>query len=62
MNMFENCRDVLTVQEACDALHIGKNSLYKLLKIGAIRSIKIGKKYIIPKVCLLDFVNSYRVQ
>ncbi|MGN0561700.1 MAG: helix-turn-helix domain-containing protein [Candidatus Fimenecus sp.] len=53
---------MLTVQEACDALHIGKNSLYRLLKMGAIRSIKIGKKYIIPKVCLLDFVNSYRVQ
>lgn len=58
--MFEDYKDVLTVQEACAALHIGKNSMYRLLKMGAIRSIKIGKKYIIPKSYLLDFINTYR--
>lgn len=58
--MFESFKDVLTVGEACAALHIGKNSLYKLLKTGAIRYIKIGKKYIIPKVYLLDFIRKYR--
>lgn len=58
--MFENYKDVLTVQETCAALHIGKNSLYRLLKMGAIRSIKVGRKYLIPKIYLLDFISKYR--
>ena len=43
--MFDNFKDVLTVSEACEALNIGKNTLYNLLKCGIIKSIKIGKKY-----------------
>lgn len=58
--MFDKFKDVLTVVEACEALHIGKNSLYRLLKSGIIKSIKIGKKILIPKVYLIDFVNSNR--
>ncbi len=58
--MFDNYKDVLTVDETCTALKIGKNSLYKLLKIGAIKYIKVGRKYLIPKVCLIDFINKYR--
>ena len=58
--MFENFRDVLSVQEACVALHIGKNTLYGLLKKGVIKSLKIGKKYIIPKICLIDYINQCR--
>lgn len=58
--MFEKYNDVLTVDETCTALNIGKNSLYKLLKIGAIKYIKVGKKYLVPKVYLIDFINKYR--
>lgn len=58
--MFDEYNDVLTVNEACTALHIGKNSLYRLLKNGEIECIKIGRKYIIPKLYLLDFINRYR--
>ncbi len=54
--MFEAYKDILTVEEVCAALHIGKNSVYKLLKIGALRCVKIGRKYIIPKICLIDFI------
>lgn len=55
--MFENFDDILTVDEACKALKIGKNSMYKLLETNTLRSIKIGKKYIIPKLYLIDFIN-----
>ena len=58
--MFDTYKDVLTVDEVCTALHIGKNSVHKLLQMGTIRYIKIGKKYIIPKVYLLDFISKYR--
>lgn len=58
--MFESYKDVLTVNEACNALSIGKNKLYELLKSCAIKSIKIGKKYIIPKIYLIDYINNHR--
>lgn len=58
--MFDSYRDILTVAETCTALSIGKNMLYRLLQTGKIKSIKVGRKYLIPKVCLIDFVNSIR--
>ena len=58
--MFDIYKDVLTVDEVCTALHIGKNSVYKLLQIGALQSIKIGRKYIIPKIFLIDFISKFR--
>lgn len=58
--MFDTYKDVLTVDEVCNALSMGKNTLYRLLKKGIIKSIKIGRKYFVPKVCLIDFVNSIR--
>lgn len=58
--MFEKYKDILSVVEACEALHIGKNTLYTYLKQGVIKSIRIGKKYLIPKEFLCDFVNRYR--
>ena len=55
--MFDTYKDVLTVDEVCTALHIGKNSVYKLLQMGALQSIKIGRKYIIPKILFNDFIS-----
>ena len=58
--MFDDYKDVLTVDEVCKALSAGKNSVYKMLKDGLIKYIKVGKKYLIPKICLIDFINRYR--
>ena len=58
--MFESFKDVLTVNEVCTALHLGKNSVYKLLQSGILQCLKIGKKYIIPKSFLIDFINQNR--
>ena len=56
--MFKNEPDVLTVPDVIRLLRIGKNSVYKLLKEGKIGSIKQGKKIIIPKVCLVEFLTN----
>lgn len=58
--MFEKFNDILTVEEVCQALSIGKNNVYKMLKDGVIQCYKVGKKYLIPKICLIDFVNKCR--
>ena len=33
-------------------------TVYKLLKSGKIRTIKVGKRYIIPKRCVSEFLES----
>lgn len=55
-SMFKNEPDVLTVPDVIRLLRIGKNSVYKLLKDGRIGSIKQGRKIIVPKVCLVEFL------
>lgn len=56
--MFEAYPDVMSVDELCSALKIGKNTAYKLIKDKAIKSLKIGKSYKIPKCYLIDFLES----
>ena len=62
--MFENEPDVLTVPDVIRLLRMGKNTVYKLIREGAISSIKQGKKIIIPKVCLVEYLtnqNNYQI-
>lgn len=58
--MFEHYEDVLDVNESCKAMRIGKKTMYHLLQQGIIKSIKIGNKYLIPKVYLEDYINEKR--
>ena len=55
--MFKNEPDVLTVPDVVRLLQFGKNTVYALIKEGRINSIKQGKKIIVPKVCLVEFLS-----
>ena len=52
--MFDTYPDVVTVKELCRMLQIGKNTAYELLKNSCISSIRIGRKRLIPKACVVD--------
>lgn len=41
--MFESYDDVLTVEEACEALKIGYNAMYELLNAGKLRGYRNGR-------------------
>lgn len=58
--MFNDYPDVMTVSEAAKALNVGKSSIYKLVNSQALGSRRIGKKILIPKICLNDFIQSAR--
>lgn len=58
--MLNNYDDILNVDEVCEILHLGKNKVYELLNKGDIKSRRIGRKFLIPKVSLIDFINSVR--
>lgn len=53
--MFDEYPDILTVSDIQQALGIGRNTAYKLLKDKQIKSIRIGNKYKIPKRCLIAY-------
>lgn len=56
--MFENYDDVLTVEEACEALKIGFNAIYGLLNIGKLRGYRNGRVWRIPKAALVEYIQS----
>ena len=58
--MFSNYPDVMTVEQLAEALGIGKNSAYALIKSREIGSKRIGRKIIIPKSCVIDYLQSAR--
>jgi len=55
--MFENYDDVVTVEQLAKMLKIGRNTAYELVREGAVKSVRVGRKYIIPKAAIIDFVN-----
>ena len=56
--MLENYNDVLSVQDLYSILPVGKSSIYKLLNTGAIKSIRVGNKIIIPKQCVIEYLKT----
>ena len=55
--MLDKYKDIMTVADLCEALGIGKNTAYKLLKSGEIKSIRIGRIYKIPKQCVEKYIQ-----
>ena len=55
--MFNHYHDVLSVKELCEALSIGRNTAYALLRSGEIKSIRIGRKIKIPKIYLIEYLT-----
>jgi hypothetical protein len=58
--VFKDYPDILSVQQMAQALGIGINSAYQLIHDHAIGCKRVGKKIIVPKACLVDYVNSAR--
>lgn len=56
--IFSEYPDVITIDDLQEMLHIGRNVAYSLLKEGKIKTIKVGKRYIIPKSSVIDFLNT----
>ena len=55
-NMFENYNDVVSVEDVMRMLNLGKSSVYALLKTEQIRHVRVGKRYLIPKKAVIDFI------
>lgn len=58
--MFKDFPDMLTVQQLQDALCIGRTLAYRLLRTGAIQSVRLGNNYRIPKKNLIESMTNWK--
>lgn len=54
--MFEEYADVLTAEEACEALRIGYNALHELLNSGKLKGFRNGRVWRIPKQAIQEYI------
>ena len=54
--MFDEYPDVLTAEEAADALRVGYNALYRLLSSGELKAYKNGRVWRIPKESIKEYI------
>lgn len=56
--IFAEYDEILSIEDVMEILHIGKNSVYSLLKSNEIRNIRVGKRYIVPKQSVINFIKA----
>ena len=51
---------LITVEELCEELLIGKNLAYKLLANGTIKAFRLGRTWKIPRQSINEFITQQR--
>ena len=54
--MLEAYYDILSVEEACEALRVGNNAMYELLNSGKLKAYKNGRVWRIPKESIKQYI------
>ena len=49
---------MVSVEQLCAMLKIGRNTAYELLRSGKIKAVRIGRQYRIPKKWVIEYLNS----
>lgn len=56
-NIFKDYPNIVDTAQLQEMLNVGRNTALKLLGSGEIKSIRIGNKYKIPKVYVIEYLN-----
>ncbi len=57
--MSENIYDeIITIDEMCDILHVGKNMAYTILNSGKIKAFRIGRVWKIPRGAVYEYIRT----
>jgi len=54
--MFSKYDDIVSVKDVMEMLHLGRVTVYNMLKSARIHTLRVGKKYVIPKKSVIDFL------
>lgn len=58
--MFNEYSDIVTIDELCEMLRIGRNKAYELLRSGKIGAFRSGRLWIVSKEAVEDFIKKMR--
>lgn len=60
--MFENTyNDMISLEDLCEMLTIGKNTAYELLRTKQIKAFKIGRIWKIPRESVSEYIQMRRI-
>jgi len=60
--MMTDSQLLLSVEEAADQLRLGRTRTYELVKTRKIQSVKVGRRRLVVRSSLLDFVQALLVE
>jgi excisionase family DNA binding protein len=46
-----------SVDDVIDRLKLGRSKVYEVLGTGQLRSIKVGRRWLVSEAALVDFIN-----
>ena len=49
--------ELLTVEQLCQLLQIGKNTAYKLIQTGKIKGFRVGRSWKIPRDSVVEYIK-----
>ena len=58
--MLDAYNDLLTIDELCEALMIGRNTAYRLFNTKSLSAFRIGRCWKIPKSSVQEFLQHKR--
>ena len=57
--MYNNeSHDLISIDDLCEMLFIGKNAAYQLLNTGEIKAFRIGRNWKIPRLSVINYIRS----
>lgn len=56
--MLESYKDIMSIEDLCECLDIGRNSAYELLNDGLVKAFRVGNRWKIPKSSVIEFINT----
>lgn len=56
--MFNEYSDLVTVEDLCEMLFIGKNAAYKLLSSGQLKAFRYNRIWKIPKQGVIEYIKN----
>lgn len=54
--MLNNIKDILTLKELQELLHIGKNTALRLVQSGEIEAFRVGKQWMVSKESVAKYI------
>lgn len=57
-DIFRDYPDIVSIAQLCEMLSIGRNTAYKLIDSGEIKSRKIGRVHKIVKSSVIKFIGN----